>query len=172
MAHKTADTQSRFIRTQVIYPLKRRYGVPATLFRLDSKIDNIQTGKVQKSYTRVRITRVAALPQNTLRKFIYDLSFIAANKNFTYGGFFDHMQKVLLVDGKDLPANFEIDPNDHFELEGIRYSIKKLELFEHDNKAWVVGLSRVKGEPPTIIVRASVSHVLEFTQDPSVVVIP
>ena len=172
MTHKIADTQSRFIRTQVIYPLKRRYGIPATLFRLDSTINDITTGKQKKFYTRVRLTRVAPLPQNTLRKFIYDLSFIAANKNFTYGGFFDYTQKVLLIDGKDLPANFEIDSNDHFELEGVRYSIKKLELFEHDNKAWIVGLSRVKGELPTIIVRATVEHTLEFTQDPSVVVIP
>ncbi len=163
MTHRTADTQARFIKTQVIYPLKRRFGIPATLYRLDSATNNIETGSQIKFYTRTAITRVVPLPQNTLRKFIYDLSFIAANKNFTYGGFFDWKQRIILVDGKDLPKNFEIDPNDHFEIEGIRHSIKKLEIFEHNNKAWIIALSRVEGEPPVFIFRESVEHTLEFT---------
>lgn len=170
MPHKVADTQSRFIKTQVIYPLKRRYGIPATFFRLDSTINDVTTGKQKKFYTRVPVTRIIPLPQNIVRKFIYDLSFIAANKNFTYGGFFDWKQRIILVDGKDLPSGFEPDPNDHVEIQGIRESIKKLEIFEHDNKAWIIALSRVEGESPTTIVRGTVAHTLEFTQSPSVVV--
>lgn len=156
-------TQARFIKTQVIYPLKRRYGIPATIYRLDSTINNVETGGQKKFYTRVPIARVIPLPENTVRKFIYDLSFIAANKNFTYGGFFDWKQRVILIDGKDLPTSFEPDPNDHFEIEGKRHSIKKLEVFEHENKAWIIALSRVEGEPPVLVFRESVEHTLEFT---------
>jgi len=170
MPHRVADTASRYIRDNVIYPLKRRYGIPATVYRLDSTINNVQTGVQQKFYTRVPIVRIVPLPQNTIRKFIYDLSFIAANKNFTYGGFFDWKQRVILIDGKDLPTGFEPDPNDHFEIEGIRYSIKKLEAFEHENKAWVIALSRVEGEPPVLVFRESVEHTFEFSQDLNVVV--
>ena len=170
MAHQTKNTANQFIRRNIMYPLKRRYGLPATIFQLDDVTNNVETGKQTKFYNRFKIKRVVLLPRNLIRKFVYDLSYIAANKNFTYGGLFDWSRRIILIDGKDI--KFVPNPNDHIEIEGVRESIQKVEEFEHASVAWIIGTSRIEGEPPTpnINTKGTLSHTLEFTDTESVVV--
>lgn len=144
MAHKIAKTQSRFISKNILYPLKRRYGLPAKIQRLTGVVNNVETGVQAKTYEVIVIKRAILLPQNTIRKFIYDLSFIAANKNFTYGAFFDNTSRIILIDGKDL--QIELTPNDHIEIDGIRESIKRIEVFEHEKTGWIIATNKVGEE--------------------------
>lgn len=170
MAHQTKDTANQFIRKNIMYPFKRRFGLPATIFQLDIVTNDVETGVQTKFYNRFKIKKVILLPRNLIRKFVYDLSYIAANKNFTYGGLFDFTNRIILIDGRDI--KFKPNPNDHIEIEGVRENIKKVEEFEHASVAWIIGTSRIEGEPPTpnISTRGTLSHTLEFTDIESVVV--
>jgi len=44
-----------------------------------------------------------------IRSFEYDLTYIAANKNFTYGGFYDDSSRLIILDYKDL-KNSKLTP--------------------------------------------------------------
>lgn len=87
----------------VLYRLKREFGLPAQL-RVVNDSYNIETGDVTPANTDYSIRRVIMLPRRSVRDFVYDLSFIAANKNFTYGGLFDVDRRIIIIDAKDLPS--------------------------------------------------------------------
>ena len=85
----------------IIYRLKRNYGVTVKVVRLSNLQDNLQTGKMSQDKQEITIKRAIVGPALALRDFVYDLSFIAANKNFTYGGFFDTDTSIMILDTKD-----------------------------------------------------------------------
>lgn len=87
----------------ILYRLKREFGLPAKL-RVVNNSNNIETGVITPNNTDYSIRRVIILPRRSVRDFVYDLSFIAANKNFTYGGLFDADRRAIIIDSKDLPS--------------------------------------------------------------------
>ncbi len=152
-----ASNQTKFISKDVLYSLKRKYGTPARIRRLKTVANDIETGVQDKVYDIIDIKRAILMPEEMIRKFLYDLSFIAANKNFTYGGFFDNVSRIILIDGKDLKV--ELTPNDHIEIDKIRESIKAIGVFEHQKIGWIIATNRV-GEPRVIQLFSS-----EFTKE-------
>ena len=144
MVHSIADTQAKFISKDILYALKRQRGTPATIRRLITVDNTTETGKQCKTYDTIEIKRAILLPEEMIRGFLYDLSFIAANKNFTYGGFFDEVSRIILIDGKDLQV--ELTPNDHILIDGIRESIKAIGVFEHNKIGWIIATNRVSKE--------------------------
>jgi hypothetical protein len=107
---------------KVLYHLKRRFGVPATLQR-PTTTNNSKTGIATRSYQTVTIRRAIVLPERLERDFVYDLAFIASNKNFTYGGHFDKGQRRVIVDGRDLPTDFVINNSDIFTFDAQDYTV-------------------------------------------------
>ena len=87
----------------ILYRLKRNYGLPAIL-RVVNDSYNLETGVITPANTDYTISRAILAPRRSVRDFVYDLSFIAANKNFTYGGLFDADERAIIIDAKDLPA--------------------------------------------------------------------
>jgi hypothetical protein len=61
------------------------------------------------------------------RKFAYDLSYVAANKNFSYGAFYDVKTRLIIVDGIDLPSGFDILIDDRFVHGNKSYAVKTVE---------------------------------------------
>lgn len=55
------------------------------------------------------IKRAIVSPASQAGDFVYDLSFIAANKNFTYGGFFDTTQRYVIFDVRDIDKASDIE---------------------------------------------------------------
>ena len=110
---------------QVIYRMKRHYGFQVDIYQPNSPITNdLRTGKTTITYVITRLTRVVVLTDQEMRTFTYDLSYIASNKNFTYGGFFDRTIRGFIFDQADLPKDFKFDLNDHLVYDGRRYEIK------------------------------------------------
>jgi hypothetical protein len=71
------------------------------------------------------------------RDFEYDLSFIAANKNFTYGGFFDPSVRDVIIDSKDIPSGFEITGDMYVIFDDRRYEIKETREAENGYAWWL-----------------------------------
>lgn len=133
---------------KIIYTLKRNFGLLMYIqYASADDVYNLQTGEITRTITDIKIRRGILLPENTIRKFLYDLSFIAANKNFTYGGFFERGTRVVLIDVKDLPSGFTIKNSMYVNFHNRRYEIQKSELIP-DNAtagyAWMLAISETK----------------------------
>lgn len=113
-----------------IYRLKRDWGLNVTLYRALTNVNNVQTGVITRTYQVIDIERAPVLHKIANRKFVYDLAYIAADKNFTEGAFFDQGGRVIILDAHDLPKGFEPTLNDFLVFRTQRYEIKQLETIE------------------------------------------
>jgi hypothetical protein len=111
----------------IIYQLKKDYGTRMSLRNPTSSDQDRKTGTVLVSYQILKIRRGIWLPEKLVPSFVYDLSFIAANKNFTYGGLFGAGSRVVIVDGKDVPSTFIIKEDTQLVIDKVVYSIKNVD---------------------------------------------
>lgn len=115
---------------RAIYALKRATGQSVTLCRTTGDSVDVETGKQTESMVQLVVKRAVLVTAKSIRAFAYDLAFIAANKNFTYGGFFDHKTRTMLVDRRDVPTSFPLDLNMHVLFNGRRWEVKAVEEYE------------------------------------------
>ena len=125
--------------TRILYRLKRRYGSLVDIVYVTSNTVDRATGVETTTKSGVRVQRMIVLPSVIHREFSYDLAYIAAAKNFTYGGFFDTSERQFIVDTKDLPIDFEIKVDDYFVYDRVRYDVKKSERFEENRAYFITG---------------------------------
>jgi len=110
----------------ILYQLKKDWGIAMDLRNQTSVVDR-KTGMTQKSYVSLSVRRGILLPVKLTPSFVYDLSFIAANKNFTYGGLFGAGSRVVIVDGSDVPSTFTIKEDTQLIIAKAVYSVKNVE---------------------------------------------
>ena len=115
---------------KILYPLKRERGEPVQIHRIDDNSVNLETGAITKSYNTNKIAKAIVLPIDLARKFIYDLAYIAANKNFTAGGLFDKATTMVIIDRRELPTGVEVDLDDYCSISGVTYKVASSVLFE------------------------------------------
>ena len=129
----------------VIYNLKQKQGRFAALYHPTTTTRNLQTGKTVRNFTITKIKKVVVAPQRVFISFQYDLAYIAANKNFTYGGLYDLSSRTIIVDRRDLPTGYSPTNNsDEFILEEGRYVVKEFTIIE-DKDVILFAVSRVEG---------------------------
>jgi len=110
----------------IIYRLKREFGLRMAIKYMDTAdVYNLETGEVARDLVEIVIKRGILLPERQLTDYEYDLSFIAANKNFTYGGFFEPGERSVIIDVKDLPSLFVITTEMYIVFQSRRYEIKE-----------------------------------------------
>ena len=68
----------------VIYQLKKDYGKPLVLRRPIANNIDAANGTIDRKYEVQKVRRAIILPGNLSRSFVYDLTYVAANKNFAY----------------------------------------------------------------------------------------
>ena len=128
---------------KIVYRLKRQYGIVMYIgYRNTDDTYNLETGQVSRDLLYHKIRRGIVLPQRQTKDFEYDLSFIAANKNFTYGGIFEPGVRNVIIDVKDLPSDFVVDTEMYVVFENRRYEIKTATRAEN-NKAWLIQAKQV-----------------------------
>ena len=115
----------------ILYRLKREFGLPARL-RVVAETYNLETGEVNPTNVDYSIRRAIILPRQSIRDFVYDLSFIAANKNFTYGGLFDVDRRIIIIDAKDLPSGVRPTQNMIIVFDTEQYDILDVQRAEMD----------------------------------------
>ncbi len=114
----------------IIYKLRRDWGLEVTLYRPITNTENLLTGKLSRGFQTVTIKDAPVLPADVDRSFVYDLAYIAADKNFTEGAFFDRKQRSVILDARQLPKGFEPNLNDFVVFKTQRYTIKSVQFIE------------------------------------------
>ena len=156
----SAKRATMFIR-RLLYNLERRMG-GRVAFHRESETLNTRTGK--KDVTKLVWERkVVVLPSELKTKFVFDLSFIAANKNFTYGGNFDTSQRRLILSSREA-AGYVPQNDDFFVFENKRWQIKEVQTFEYDTGYLLVG-AEIKGAPILQQVSTSVLQYSLFSDE-------
>ena len=114
-----------------VYRLKRNYGLAAVLYKPDTTAYtyDVETGEQIRQWITQSVRRVIRLPKDIVRLFKYDLSFIAANKNFTYGGFFGKTSRLVLIDANDL-SDYIIAKGDYIVIQSRRYVVDELDKYD------------------------------------------
>lgn len=119
----------------------RDYGQTVTWVTTGTITRDLLTGDPDKNETKTVIKRALIMPEHVGRKFSYDLSYIAANKNFVLGGFFDKGEVAVIFLTSQLPIIFDL--NDFVEFDNSRYSIKDTMI--NPEGAVATNLVRVRG---------------------------
>ncbi len=116
----------------ILYRLKRTWGQPASVHYLTSHGTDFETGARSVAVSAVRVKRAILLPTTVHREFKYDIGYLRANSNFTYGGLWTAGTRQMIVDRADLPRDFTIRPSDeqYVVYDHKRYAIKQVEDIE------------------------------------------
>lgn len=148
-----------FIR-RVLYRLKRRYGEAMDIVERVSDIVDLQTGRKTIEKRTIRVNRVIILPAMITKEFKYDLTFIATNKNFTYGGLYDTTTRNFIFDRQDL-GDWVITTDQYFLFKGVRYDCQKIEDLEDGTGYNVIAKQCLDAEVEQIKY-ATVNDTVEF----------
>lgn len=148
----------------VIYRLKRAYGQPVAIhFQTSSSVD-VSTGV--KSLTRdvIQVSKAVVLPSLIHRDIKYDIGYLKANSNFTYGGVFTEGTRQVLLDKSDLPRDFTINVVDtqYIVFQRKRYAIKSVD--ELEVPCYCITMQETKGVAVNQIHVASVHDRLTIDQ--------
>ena len=127
----------------VIYRLKRQFGISIQIKEEATQTQNLETGEITRTFISDTIRRAVVLPTRLMRDFIYDLSFIAANKNFTYGGHFDVNTRIVIFDKKDLDNISEISNDTLIIISNRRYMVKEV-AETADSKSYLLIVTELK----------------------------
>lgn len=162
MSHPQRNT--RFIR-RTLYGLKRRYGGSVTFHRVEDENLDLKTGKKNVDKSVWVVKRAIVLPSDVQPKFVYDLSFIANNKEFTTGGIFDTGPRRLILDSRDL-GDYEPRMRDYFTFDGSRYEVVRASRFEF-NTGWIIVGQEVQGAVVSEVHPEVVNQRCIFSDDAS-----
>jgi len=135
--------------------MKRQFGLAGILRYPNNAMSSydITTGETSIVYVDLPISRIIRLPRRGVADFVYDLSFIAANKNFTYGGEFDTNDRWFIIDVKDLTVGYrypnpvlQITTEYYIIVEGRSYKVYECNLAEHNNAYLIRGREIVSSD--------------------------
>lgn len=135
-----------------IYNLKRRSGQVVDVYYPSAESTDLDDGSLGTTYVVKRVRRAVVLPFLGERKFSYDLAFIAANRNVTYGGFYDHHKRSILIDRRDLGSSFVLDISCSVIFDGKRWEIKDIVEFEN-REAVILNVIALLGAPKNEEIR-------------------
>lgn len=150
-----------FIR-RVIKSLKKRYPMSVVFRRIWASDFDATTGTKTQNVQSWTIERAVVSPDTGVRDFAYDLAFIAANKNFTYGATFDESTRSLILDADDLPSDFVPTVNDYVLIDFQVYQVKQADIY--DGAAYLITALHISGDEAENIKRVSVQSDLGINQ--------
>jgi len=154
--------QLQFIR-KVLYQLKQRYGIKVDYYRVTATTVDDETGAVSTTKTKFTIRKAIRLPDKRTRGFQYDLSFIAANKNFTMGGTYDRDTRDFIIDRRDIPKEFEPALEDYILLNNERYNVKQVVELD-EGQGYYLTAEATESEPPYAVHELSVVDEIDLSQ--------
>lgn len=130
------------IKTQdvrrVLYELKQRWGVPVDLYKVTVGEPDYQTGDKGVSLTKIVIPQAVVGDFKLMRKFQYSISYIRANSNFGYGGFFEVGDIFVLVDG------VSVAEKDFMVVGGKKFNVSEVQSLLDDTH--MLHLKQTSGE--------------------------
>lgn len=148
-------------KSRTLYELKKRYSKIVTIcYDLRETVNVVQGRRTVDKKTLT--LKAIVLPTSMHKKFAYDIAFLAANKNFTYGGFFTERALEIIFPIKELKGlELGSDNTSYLIVDNVRYNIKKTEKYEDDEMYSIVAISDSK-ELPSNVYTESVSDTLNL----------
>lgn len=149
---------------RLIYTLKQKWGKKAEYYRRVSSVGqvNLETGKVDSTITCYTIRHLIVTSPKVITKFEYDIGFLAANKNFTYGGFYEPGDLIAIVAYSDLPPT-DIQMEDYFYIGNKKYNLQRFQIIEN-GVGWILHLRNVSADKGYRQHTRYVAHLLRFTE--------
>lgn len=154
--------QLQFIK-KVLYHLKQRYGAKIEYYHVTSNTTDDETGIGSILKLKFVIKRAIRLPDKRTRGFQYDLSFIAANKNFTMGATYDRNARDFIISRSDLPKDFEPGIEDYILMSNQRYNVKQLIELDFKQGYYISG-EATEGESLGAVHDIKVSDGIDMSQ--------
>lgn len=152
---------TRFIK-DILYSLKRDYGDQIRYIVLNQSELVVETGKRNIQKTAYQIDAII-LPRKLQRKFIQDIGYLAANKNFTYGALNDYSEMKFIIDCDDLPRDLDINFDGYVVYNGKRYEKTEFELLEH-KVAFLLTAKAMEGGKPYDVQSIKVGNSFQLQQ--------
>ena len=111
--------------------MKRSYGLPVDLHKIDQHTVDPETGEKTTVLGVIHINKAIILRAREFRSFVYDLAYISANKDFTTGGYFDPEDRRGFIDRRDLNG-YVPTLDDYLIFQNERWDIIEILEFESD----------------------------------------
>lgn len=153
----------KFIR-DTLYQMKKDYGVAIKYGVLENTSLDMDTGLTVVTKKVYLIRKAIIFPTKLQRKFVQDIAYLAANKNFTYGALFDEKTTIFVIDARDVPRGLQIKMDDFLFMNHQRFMIKTVEILEH-NCGWLITAQTHEGANPFEVQPVSVKSRLDFQQE-------
>lgn len=148
----------------LLYQMGRDYSVSVRYGRIVTQDLNYDTGVNTVTKTVIDINRIIYVPSKLHRRFVQDIAYLAANKNFTYGGLFDENYTIFVLDARQVPINFQPQLDDFIFYNKQRYHIKSVHEFEF-GVGWTITCMAHLGANPFDQVPASLINQLNLQQE-------
>lgn len=104
------------------YKLQLDYGRPGKLIQIESESTNSVTGRRTVNQTVTMIPKVVVAPMSVVRKFFFDLAYMKANNNFTYGTDFDIADTIVFIASK-----YKVSIENELIMKADRFQIAKVQ---------------------------------------------
>jgi hypothetical protein len=157
------ERQRRRATRTGLYRLRRQWGVPADLYRLEVGAADLDTGLTTDIKTKYAIPQFITWLVTETEKATYALAYARANSNFTYGAIFEVGDRTGIIDGVYLPDGFDLQQNDYVVYDGERYDIRSFGKLD-GGAGYVMHLRNVPGTFPGQIIERTYWDTLEFEQ--------
>lgn len=131
--------------TLILYALQRKWGTPADLYKVSVGSPDFVSGGKGVSRTLHHIPLFVTSSVTSTRKFEYDIGYLAANKNFTYGGFYEPGDRLGFIAASDVPSLIEITQEDYMIINGQRYNMQRIVELDF-REGWYLHLRRIKNQ--------------------------
>ena len=108
---------------QLLYSLKRQYGGPITIYKLEDSTTEYTTGVKTQFVSTVLVPRAIILPVKVAREIATSITIVAANKMMVYGGSYDAGTRQFIIDAQDVPSDFNFSKDDFILYNNRRYEV-------------------------------------------------
>ncbi len=113
-----------FKPASVIKRLRARFGTTISITNNTTSTTNYTTGVETKVATTVTGVKAIVVQATSAKKFAYDIAYLAANTNFTYGGLFMRTAYVVILLKSDYSGTLTIESTITYN--GIAYAIENI----------------------------------------------
>ena len=115
---------------RILYRLERNFAIPCTFYS-ETETRDYETGLNTKATTSYYIKKAIFMQDNVANKYSYDLTFLAANKNFQYGANYQTGTRFLILNKKRLSIDLSL--YQYCMIDDIRYDLVDYEYFSPSN---------------------------------------
>lgn len=148
---------------RILYAFRRLHGVPADLYKVVVTNPDYATGRLGVSRTKVSLPQVITGSVDLMKKFEYDLGYVKANSNFTYGLTFEIGDRIAIVDGCYL-SGYQIQQKDYIVYDTTRYDMVKIHRMDA-SLGYILHLRVTKGQVTNQIIDKKVISQFPIDQE-------